>query len=205
MKNPLSYQVTEYDCGPTSVMNAMSYLFNRDEISPDIVKNIMMYCLDGYNHKGEAYKRGTTDTAMWFVAHWLNQFGKARKFPIYCEVVSKEEVHITQNSRIVSCLQQKGAVVAKVMLGGWHFVLLTDIDDEFVYLFDPYYRQKPFTVEGIENIWDQPKKMNKKVRISYFNTISRGYYSLGQEEQRECVLVYNTHTRMTMDSIEYII
>lgn len=40
MKNPLNYQTTEYDCGPTTVMNAVSYLFNREEISPDIPKCI---------------------------------------------------------------------------------------------------------------------------------------------------------------------
>ena len=56
MKNPLNYQTTEYDCGPTTVMNAISFLFKREEILPDITKSIRQYCLDGYNRKGEAYK-----------------------------------------------------------------------------------------------------------------------------------------------------
>lgn len=30
MDNPLRYQMTEYDCGPTSMLNAVSYLFRRD-------------------------------------------------------------------------------------------------------------------------------------------------------------------------------
>ena len=34
MKNPLRYQMTEYDCGPTSMLNAMSYLFPREAIPP---------------------------------------------------------------------------------------------------------------------------------------------------------------------------
>ena len=29
MNNPLRYQLTEYDCGPTSMLNAVSYLFRR--------------------------------------------------------------------------------------------------------------------------------------------------------------------------------
>ena len=41
MKNPLNYQMTEYDCGPTSMANAVSFLFKREEISPDIPKYIM--------------------------------------------------------------------------------------------------------------------------------------------------------------------
>ena len=27
MKNPLHYQLSEYDCGPTTMLNAVSYLF----------------------------------------------------------------------------------------------------------------------------------------------------------------------------------
>ena len=48
MKNPLNYQMTEYDCGPTSMANAVSFLFKREEISPDIPKYIMQYCMDAY-------------------------------------------------------------------------------------------------------------------------------------------------------------
>ena len=32
MKIPLRYQISEYDCGPTSMLNAVSYLFEREEI-----------------------------------------------------------------------------------------------------------------------------------------------------------------------------
>ena len=46
MDNPLRYQMTEYDCGPTSMLNAVSYLFRRDEIPPELTRNIMLYCLD---------------------------------------------------------------------------------------------------------------------------------------------------------------
>ena len=46
MKVPLRYQMTEYDCGPTSLLNAVSYLFPREEIPPEIVRSVMLYCLD---------------------------------------------------------------------------------------------------------------------------------------------------------------
>ena len=29
MKNPLRYQLSEYDCGPTSMLNALAFLFER--------------------------------------------------------------------------------------------------------------------------------------------------------------------------------
>lgn len=38
MKNPLCDQMTEYDCGSTSVLNAVSCLFRREEIPPEIVR-----------------------------------------------------------------------------------------------------------------------------------------------------------------------
>ena len=64
MKNLLIYQSTEYDCGPTTLTNAIRYLFDREEIYPDIVKYIMLYCLDSYNEAGEVGKRGTSASAM---------------------------------------------------------------------------------------------------------------------------------------------
>lgn len=205
MKNPLSYQSTEYDCGPTSLLNAINFLFHRSEISPDVIKNIMLYCLDSYNKKGEAYKSGTTGMAMMFLANWLNQFGKVKNWPIYCEMQTGDSVRISQNSKIAECLGQGGAVVARVMHGCWHYVLLTGIDEKYVYIFDPYYRIKPFPVDGIEMVNDAPTKMNRKIRHDILNSEGTGYYALGKLEGRECMIMYNNKTRKTMDTIEYFI
>ena len=205
MKNPLNYQNTEYDCGPTSMLNAVNFLFHRKEISPDVVKNIMLYCLDSYNRKGEAYKSGTTGMAMIFLASWLNQFGKVKKWPIYCEALNGNTIHISQNSKIAECLGQGGVVVARVMLGCWHYVLLTGIDKEYVYLFDPYYRVKSFSMKGIELIKDSPTRMNRKIEHHILNSEGTGNYALGKTEGRECILLYNKKTRVTMDNIEYVI
>lgn len=205
MKNPLSYQSTEYDCGPTTLINAINYLFHRKDISPDVIKSIMLYCLDGYNKKGEACKNGTTGAAMMFLANWMNQFGKCKKWPISCEVVNGERVHVSQNSKIAECLGQGGVVVARVMLGCWHYVLFTGMDKDYIYLFDPYYRVKPFHMDGIEMITDEPTKMNRKVRHELINSEGSGHYALGRNEGRECMLLYNGKTRVAMESIEYFI
>lgn len=55
-KNPLHYQLSEYDCGPTAMLDAISYLFPREEIPPEIIRNIMLYCLDCYNMEGRPGK-----------------------------------------------------------------------------------------------------------------------------------------------------
>ena len=57
MKNPLHYQLSEYDCGPTSMMNAIAYLFEREEIPPEAIRNTMLYCLDCHNKEGIPGKR----------------------------------------------------------------------------------------------------------------------------------------------------
>ena len=52
MKVPFSYQKTEFDCGPTSLTNALSFLFDREEIPPEMIRRIMAYCLDGFDGQG---------------------------------------------------------------------------------------------------------------------------------------------------------
>ena len=41
MKTPLHYQMTEYDCGPITVMNAIIYLFEREQIPPDLILSLI--------------------------------------------------------------------------------------------------------------------------------------------------------------------
>lgn len=38
MKVPLRFQNTEYDCGTTTYINALAYLFNREEIPIQLIK-----------------------------------------------------------------------------------------------------------------------------------------------------------------------
>lgn len=205
MKIPLKYQSTEYDCGPTAVTNGINFLFDRENIPPEVIRNIMLYSLDAYDRNGEAGKMGTTGMAMLFLSNWLNQFGKVKKWPINASVITGESVFISQNSEVITCLQSGGAVVAKVMLGVWHYVLLTGVDEEYIYLFDPYYRKRPFKEEGVTIINNDPTKLNRKVKREIFNSQGKENYAFGTIEERECVLLYNTATRKTVDDIEYII
>lgn len=82
MNNPLRYQMTEYDCGHTSMLNAVSYLFQREEIPPEIVRSIMLYCLDCFGADGACGKCGTSCTAMMFLSNWINSFGQTGSLPL---------------------------------------------------------------------------------------------------------------------------
>ena len=206
MKNPLGYQATEFDCGPTTLTNAMSYLFKREEIPPDVIKHIVLFSLDSYNEKGEFGKSGTSGMAMMFLCSWLNQFGKVKRFPISGEFLTGPDVFIAQNSRIVAGLQQGGAVVARVFYGCWHYVLLTAAESDTICLFDPYFRKKPFHIPGVEMIPDKPASMNRRVDWSILNSETKSPYALGPKGTREAVLFFNDKTRKTPQrTIEYFI
>ena len=168
MKNILNYQTSEYDCGPTTLTNAIRYLFDRESISPELLKAISIYTLDAFDDHGETGKSGTSLMAMKFISNWFNQYGKTKKFPIYSEFLEGNQVYIGQNSPIVGCLQQQGVVVAKVWLGDeGHYVLLTEIQEDKIGLFDPYY-MKHFQWSWILNlsIIDQKKSIEKSIAKS---------------------------------------
>lgn len=213
MKNLLNYQSSEYDCGPVSLTNAIRYLFDREVIYPDIIKYIMLYCLDSYNDKGESGKYGTSASAMMFLSNWLTQFGQMKNFPISCEFLSGEDVYLSQNSKITEALQQGGAVVLRLCLDGGHYVLLTGIEGDNVYLFDPYYIEpedpdldSEFLTEGITFVSGQPKKANRMVSTQRLNRLTQGFYEMGPYEIREAVIVFNRETRLSPEkTIDYFI
>ena len=213
MKNPLHYQLTEYDCGPTSLLNAISFLFEREEIPPEVIRNIMLYCLDCYGAEGAPGKSGTSCTAMMFLSNWLTQFGQMKNFPISCSFFSKDDVILSENSRFISALQQGGVVLLRVYLEVPHYILLTGISGNDIYVFDPYYEElddpeldKEFFEDGITFITDQPKRANRLISIERLSNTGVGFYEMGPYEEREAVILFNTNTRKTPEnSIEYII
>ena len=142
MKNPLNYQTSEYDCGPVSLLNGIRFLFDRETIYPDLVKFIMLYCMDCYNECGELCKHGTSPAAMNYMSSWLNHFGCAKKFPIYSEFLTGEQVVLAPDSKLYTALLNGGAVILHVFLDVAHYVLLTGIDKDRVLLFDPYYEEE---------------------------------------------------------------
>lgn len=180
MKNPLHYQLTEYDCGPTSLLNAVNYLFEREEIPPEIVRNIMLYCLDCYGHAGH--------------------------LPIRCRYITGEAVHLGQNGALRDALQRGGAAVVLVDFEGWHYVLLTQIQGDSVYLFDPYYREQPFEDGQIGMDAEHPKQYNRIVPVSALEKERWEPYAMGPAAAREAVLVFNERTMLTAErTVEYVI
>jgi hypothetical protein len=206
MKTPLNRQITEYDCGPTSLLNAINFLFDREEIPPDILRYVMMYTLDSYNEKGEDCKNGTSRMAMMFLSNWMNQYARAKKLPLVCEYLSGERARLTENGEVTSALQQGGVAVVRLMYGCWHYAALTGISDGAALMFDPYYRTRPFLRAGITMIDDMPCAANRRVPLEFLNRTDLDGYALGPYETREAVLLFNDSTRKTPEqTIEYFL
>lgn len=202
MKNYLNYQSSEYDCGPVSIINGIRYLFDREDIFPDVIKFIMLYCMDTYNEAGELCKHGTSAAAMNYIANWLNHFGKVKGFPICCEFLSGEAVTLTPHEKILTALENGGVVLLRLFLEVGHYVLLTGVDGDKVLLFDPYYEEEDspdfdeeYLTDEISFIYDQPKKANRSVSLERLNRFTYGYYEMGDFSCREALIMFNTSGR----------
>lgn len=205
MKIPLQYQRSEYDCGPTALLNALSFLFHRHELPPDILKYVMLYSLDRFNQNGEACKEGTSQMAMMFLSDLLNQYQRIQKLPIQSTFLCGEQVQISENSQIVSALQQGGSVVLRVWYEGGHYITLTGLSGKSIYFFDPYYRQQPFAQgSDISFVKNKPCVANRKAKFSVFTSNTKSLYALENVDCREAVILFNTMEQKTEENtIEY--
>ena len=199
--------MTEYDCGPISMMNAIIFLFDREQIPPDLIRNIMLYCLDGYGAEGAPGRSGTTRAAMMFLSNFLGSFGRTGQLDLSARYLSGSCVRVSQNSAITDCLRRGGAVVVRLyLLDDPHYILLTGVQGEKLCAFDPYLPEEPLPEKDIVMTDDHPYAYNRVIPFSYFNHTGRTQYALGETARREAVLLFNTHTELTEEqTVEYVI
>ena len=206
MKNPLHYQLSEYDCGPTSMLNAISCLFEREDIPPEIIRNIMLYCLDCYGAEGSPGKSGTSCTAMMFLYNWLEGFGHTGKLSISSQYLSGKSVALGKDSAINDALRRGGVAVVRLYYDVAHYVLLTGEHEGNILMFDPYYQTESFPQEDIIVTLEHPFSYNRIGPMSYFNRENHDIYAMGESDSREVVLLFNERTKLTAEkTIEYII
>lgn len=206
MKNPLHYQLSDYDCGPTSMLNALAFLFEREDIPPEAIRNTMLYCLDCHGIDGIPGKRGTSRAAMMFLSNWFNEYGDLGIMSVSSEYLSGASVYISVESRINNAINHGGVAVVRLFLDEPHYVLMTGIKDENILLFDPYYSDEEIEQKDIIFDNEHPREYNRCVPFKYFNLESETIYALGPVEEREAVLIYNERTRIIPEEvIEYFI
>ena len=217
MHSPLRYQLTNYDCGPTTMLNAVSFLFDREDIPPEIVRNVMLYSLDCYSAEGAPGRAGTSRMAMQFLASWLDGFGRATKLPLSTRYLSGRTVTLSQESAITDALIRGGVAVVRLYYDVEHYVLLsglTSVRDKAL-MFDPWYvsaDDQEFSGTGIEIDTCHPFRYNRIVPLRCFACThctecpAKSPYALGPTENREAVLLFNDRvTKAAGEGIEYFI
>ena len=192
MKNDLIYQSSEFDCGPTSVTNAMRFLFEREEIPPVVLKHIWTMGIDTFATGGETGKMGTSKASMRYMAAWFNCYADNCRFAVKSRFCELEEARIAPGTPTWECLARGGCAVMRCTTGGiGHYVLLTALlpNDE-IGLFDPYDEEPEFDDPGRRYVNDQPKRLNRVVRVEYLNLEDQSDYAMGPLDMRENLLFW---------------
>lgn len=187
MKVPLKYQTGEFDCATVTYLNAISVLFDREEIPGEIIKGIFNYTMDLYDKKDQG-GGGTSRVAHLQLTNFLNDYSKNHKFGVNIEMYYGSKV----NGALLDLVLRRGIVVARVFLGVEHYVLITQIDREFVYLFDPYYVDD-INYDSDASVWmvnDKNKNYNRKVKRERLLASTLEDLSLGPIKARECAVLF---------------
>lgn len=188
MKNPLRFQVTEFDCGTVSLLNAFSYLFERNEIPAELVKDIHKYTLDCYDEYGNLGQGGTSREAIKKLTKWITQYANSHEFKVKCERLEKEEVTL---EAIKQCLDANGCVFIRCWQTCEHYVIITKIKNNKAYIFDSYFLEKDYydNDKEVKIVLNKPFTHNRIVSLKRLFSGTTKDFSLGNKEMRECVLI----------------
>lgn len=189
MKVPLRYQNTEYDCGTTSFVNALAYLFDREEIPVELIKAIYRYTLDVEDESGVVGKGGTSRNHAEKLARYFEEFSNSNNsFNIKTKILSKEEVNLDE---MKTCLNKGGVIVARCFQDVEHYVIITKIDDNFAYIFDPYYLEEDYYYgdDDVAIVLHESFSHNRLVKIERLFDERMLSFSLLKKEDREVILI----------------
>lgn len=188
MKVPLRFQITEFDCGTVSLLNCFSYLYDREEIPALLVKQINKYTLDCYDEEGNLGNGGTSREAINKLTTWITKYTNDNNFDVICKRLTKELV--TYES-MIECLKYNGVILLRSFQDVEHYVIITKIKNNKVYIFDPYYLDKSYYDKDkeVKIIINKPFTHNRIVSLKRLLSESPKDFALGPIAKRECVLM----------------
>lgn len=189
MKIPLRYQNTEYDCGTTSFVNVLAYLYDREDIPVELLKSIYRFTLDVENSEGIVGKGGTSRKHAELLARYFVDYAnKNDNFDIKCQILSGKEVNLKVMKKT---LNNNGVIIARCWQDTEHYVLITKIDDTFAYIFDPYYLDENYYVndDDVAIVLHDTFTHNRLVKIDRLFDESLKDFSLLEEDKRSVILL----------------
>lgn len=188
MKIPLTFQITEYDCGTTTLLNALLFLFEREEIPVELLKAIYRYTLDAEGVHGIIGEAGTSRRAVDKLSNWILNYTKTNDFQIKCKVLEGKEVTL---AKMKECLNNNGCIMARCYQGTEHYVLITKMDEIFTYIFDPYYVEEDYYCNDSEVavVLNQMFTHNRLVKNKRLFSQEQKDFSLMGIDKREVLLI----------------
>ena len=180
MKVPLRYQMTESDSGKITLFNTISYLFDRELVDKNLIKSVYRHSIDESN--------------ILLKQESICDFGKRifdkKKYNLELYRYDREEVNI----KIIKDMMKDNNTIMIIRLylfGKTHYCLVTSIDKNYIYLFDPYYLDETYFDEYrmVELVDTELFHYNRKVSIKRFNSMNLSDYALGPVEHRECLII----------------
>lgn len=188
MKIPLTFQITEYDCGTTTLLNALLFLFEREEIPVELLKAIYRYTLDAEGVHGIIGEAGTSRRAVDKLSNWILNYTKTNDFQIKCKVLEGKEVTL---AKMKECLNNNGCIMARCYQGTEHYVLITKMDEIFTYIFDPYYVEEDYYCNDSEVavVLNQMFTHNRLVKNKRLFSQEQKDFSLMEIDKREVLLI----------------
>ncbi len=194
MKNDLIHQSSEYDCGPTCLVNALRFLYEREEIQPGMLQRIWIMGNDTCCEKGGPGCRGTSRASMRYMADWLREYGRNCRFPVDAEFLCDGDAAVAPGNRVWAALEEGGCAVMRCYAGEIpHYVLLTAVlPHGEIGLFDPYAEDPDFREAGRRVVTGFPKQMNRAVRYDLLNRTDKADYAMGEPAEREIVILRRT-------------
>lgn len=192
MFTPLRYQVTHSDCYPTSVLNALVWLFARDELPGAALQRIYAYCLDGIERGVPgAY---TSEHASLALVDWLDKF-KTRSFAVTAEVIKGHDVHLRASSEVLRWLRCGGVAVLDIRITAvtTHSILALAAGRDHLDCWDPYIRGARYDYgRGTLRLETDGHSPNLRLAKSWLDSTRIRRYSFGPLAGRVGVLIRRT-------------
>jgi len=189
LKTPLNYQVSEYDCGTISFLNALSFILERENFPGVILKKIFKCTLDVKDKMKNPGQGGTSRKAIFKLVKWINIYSQKNALNIFLKLVKNEDVTLKCMNKTI---KNKGCLLVRsYLVNAEHYFIITKITKHKVFIFDPYYLNK--------KIYNKKSvKLKNNHKFCYNRIISKKLlmssevqdFALGPIKKREVVLIY---------------
>lgn len=203
MKVPFRLQTTEYDCVPATLVNALSYLFDREQIPPSVIQRIYLHSLDRETLWGEAC-RGTSGHAVEMLGALLGNYREKRykHFAVTAEFITGRDVHLKKDSKVLQYLDSGGVALLRVWLEqkDWHYILAFRHEEGKMLCFDSYRPSKKAdgndSVTILDTVGHQEHNLaipftclDQEIKAPTVFEASKHKWALGPKNERECLLL----------------